>query len=56
MRFTNRARKDKLCRKRKKKSLIDANNLNTAVLVIINLQIDQCTISRELNVSQSTIR
>jgi len=52
----NRARKGKLCRKRKKKSLTDANDLNTAVLgmVVINPQIGQRTISRELNVSQLT--
>jgi len=58
MRLINRAREDKLCRKHKKKSSTDANDLNTAVLetVVINPQIDQCIISRELNVSQSIIQ
>jgi len=45
-----RAREIKLCHKRKKKSLIDANDLNTAVLgmVVINPQIDQRTIAENL--------
>jgi len=53
MKLINRAREDKLCRKRKKKSLINDNDLNTGVLgmIAINSQIGQRTISRELNVS-----
>jgi len=58
MRFMNRARKSKLCRKRKKKSLTDVNDLNTTVLgmVVISPQIGQHIMSLELNVSQSSIR
>jgi len=35
MRFISRAREGKLCRKHKKKSLTDVNDLNTAVLEIV---------------------
>jgi len=57
MRLINRAHEDKLCRKHKKKSLTNANDLNPAVLgmVVINPQIGQ-RIIRELNVSQPIIR
>lgn len=54
----NRAREGKLHRKRKKKSLTDDNNLNIAVLgmAVINPQISQRRISRELNTTSRSTR
>lgn len=53
-----RARKGKLDRKRKKKFLTDDNALNIDVLgmTVINPQISQRTISRELNICQKTVQ